>query len=106
MKSCLPASTKISKGAKTSLQLSTSEFISFVTSEAADRCATAGRKTISGEDILGALGGLGFENYEDVAKIYLSRFREVRWLFGTQHRSRNADVELRVVSNEQWETSG
>lgn len=45
---------------------------------ASDRCQLEKRKTINGEDILWAMQSLGFENYAEVLKIYLSRYREVR----------------------------
>lgn len=63
MKRCLPSQTKVSKDAKECVQECTSEFISFITSEAAERCLDEKRKTINGEDILFAMTTLGFENY-------------------------------------------
>jgi len=77
MKKCLPETTKVSKEAKECVQECTSEFISFITSEAADRCALEKRKTINGEDILFALHTLGFAEYGVVMKVYLSKYREV-----------------------------
>lgn len=77
MKKCLPETTKVSKEAKECVQECTSEFISFITSEAADRCALEKRKTINGEDILFALHTLGFDEYGVVMKVYLSKYREV-----------------------------
>lgn len=35
------------------------------------------RKTINGEDILFAMTTLGFENYSDVLKVYLAKYRQV-----------------------------
>ncbi|OMH84708.1 Nuclear transcription factor Y subunit B-2 [Zancudomyces culisetae] len=77
MKRALPQNAKIAKEAKETVQECVSEFISFVTSEASDRCQQEKRKTINGEDILYAMQSLGFENYVDVLKIYLSKYREV-----------------------------
>lgn len=54
-----------------------SEFISFITSEASDRCHMEKRKTINGEDILFAMTNLGFDNYVDPLKLYLQKYREV-----------------------------
>ena len=34
-------------------------------------------KTVNGEDILFAMTSLGFENYSEALKIYLSKYREV-----------------------------
>ncbi|CDO94656.1 unnamed protein product [Kluyveromyces dobzhanskii CBS 2104] len=76
MKNTLPATTKVSKDAKECMQECVSEFISFVTSEACDRCTSGKRKTINGEDILISLHALGFENYAEVLKIYLAKYRQ------------------------------
>ncbi|SCU99906.1 LANO_0F04280g1_1 [Lachancea nothofagi CBS 11611] len=76
MKSTLPTSAKVSKDAKECMQECVSEFISFVTSEANDRCTQDKRKTINGEDILISLNALGFENYAEVLKIYLAKYRQ------------------------------
>lgn len=75
MKKCLPETTKVSKDAKECVQECTSEFISFITSEAAERCAVEKRKTINGEDILFAMTTLGFDMYAEVLKIYLVKYR-------------------------------
>ncbi|KPJ18363.1 Nuclear transcription factor Y subunit B-2 [Papilio machaon] len=53
------------------------EFISFITSEASDRCQMEKRKTINGEDVLFAMNQLGFDNYVDPLKIYLKKYREI-----------------------------
>ena len=53
-----------------------SEFISFITSEASDRCQAEKRKTINGEDILFAMSTLGFDNYVEPLKLYLQKYRE------------------------------
>eukprot|EP00629_Pelagomonadales_sp_RCC1024_P001359 CAMPEP_0119294716 /NCGR_PEP_ID=MMETSP1329-20130426/48551_1 /TAXON_ID=114041 /ORGANISM="Genus nov. species nov., Strain RCC1024" /LENGTH=116 /DNA_ID=CAMNT_0007295613 /DNA_START=163 /DNA_END=510 /DNA_ORIENTATION=+ len=61
MKQSLPENAKISKDAKEVVQECVSEFISFVTSEASDRCAADKRKTINGSDLLVAMEQLGFD---------------------------------------------
>ncbi|KAJ7618321.1 histone-fold-containing protein [Mycena polygramma] len=76
MKAAVPPSTKIGKDAKECVQECVSEFISFITSEAAERSLLEKRKTIGGEDILYAMGTLGFDNYAEVLKIYLAKLRE------------------------------
>ncbi|KAI9026500.1 histone-fold-containing protein [Phycomyces nitens] len=76
MKKALPDNAKIAKDAKECVQECVSEFISFITSEASDRCQQEKRKTINGEDILWAMQSLGFENYAEALKIYLSKYRE------------------------------
>ncbi|KAI5277449.1 transcriptional activator hap3, partial [Ascosphaera acerosa] len=76
MKTALPDNAKIAKEAKECMQECVSEFISFVTSEAADKCQSEKRKTVNGEDILFSLTSLGFENYKEALQIYLTRYRE------------------------------
>lgn len=76
MKNTLPATAKVSKDAKECMQECVSEFISFITSESSDKCLSEKRKTINGEDILFAMSSLGFENYSEVLKIYLAKYRE------------------------------
>ncbi|KIL64808.1 hypothetical protein M378DRAFT_77616 [Amanita muscaria Koide BX008] len=76
MKSAVPPTAKIAKDAKECVQECVSEFISFITSEAAERCQLEKRKTIGGEDILYAMGTLGFENYAETLKIHLAKLRQ------------------------------
>jgi histone H3/H4 len=76
MKKGLPQNAKIAKDAKSCIQDCVSEFISFVTSEASDRCIAEKRKTINGEDIIWAMQNLGFDNYQEVLKVYLARYRQ------------------------------
>jgi nuclear transcription Y subunit beta len=52
MKKVLPANAKIAKESKESIQECVSEFISFITSEASDKCQQEKRKTINGDDLL------------------------------------------------------
>jgi len=76
MKSSVPPTAKIAKEAKECVQECVSEFISFITSEAAEKCAMEKRKTIGGEDILYAMITLGFENYAQTLKIHLAKLRQ------------------------------
>ncbi|CAO2205914.1 unnamed protein product [Urochloa humidicola] len=76
MKRSLPANAKISKEAKETVQECVSEFISFVTGEASDKCQREKRKTINGDDLLWAMTTLGFEAYVSPLKSYLNRYRE------------------------------
>jgi len=62
---------------KECMQECVSEFISFITSEASEKCQQEKRKTVNGEDILFAMTTLGFENYSEALKIYLSKYREI-----------------------------
>ncbi|KAF3631696.1 Nuclear transcription factor Y subunit B-1 [Capsicum chinense] len=77
MKKALPANGKIAKDSKDTVQECVSEFISFITSEASDKCQKEKRKTINGDDLLSALATLGFEDYIEPLKVYLTRYREV-----------------------------
>ncbi|XP_077271333.1 nuclear factor Y-box B [Temnothorax americanus] len=76
MKRAIPESGKIAKDARECVQECVSEFISFITSEASDRCHMEKRKTINGEDILFAMTTLGFDNYVEPLKVYLQKYRE------------------------------
>ncbi|KAJ8765595.1 hypothetical protein K2173_014717 [Erythroxylum novogranatense] len=76
MKRSLPANAKISKEAKETVQECVSEFISFITGEASDKCQREKRKTINGDDLLWAMTTLGFENYIGPLKGYLNKYRE------------------------------
>eukprot|EP00938_MAST-03A_sp_MAST-3A-sp1_P006844 g6844.t1 len=58
------------------MQECVSEFISFITSEASDKCLQEKRKTINGEDILWALSALGFDQYINPLNVYLEKYKE------------------------------
>ncbi|XP_041001673.1 nuclear transcription factor Y subunit B-5-like [Juglans microcarpa x Juglans regia] len=76
MKQILPPNTKISKEAKETMQDCVSEFISFVTCEASEKCRKERRKTVNGDDVCWALETLGFDEYAGPMKRYLHRYRE------------------------------
>uniref|UniRef100_A0A1D1XLR9 Nuclear transcription factor Y subunit B-8 n=1 Tax=Anthurium amnicola TaxID=1678845 RepID=A0A1D1XLR9_9ARAE len=77
MKKALPANAKIAKDSKETMQECVSEFISFITSEASDKCQREKRKTINGDDLLWAMATLGFEDYIEPLKNYLQKYREM-----------------------------
>ncbi|KAI3675816.1 hypothetical protein L1987_85412 [Smallanthus sonchifolius] len=77
MKKAVLANGKISKEAKETVQECVSEFVSFITGEAADKCLREKRKTINGDDLLWAMTTLGFEDYVEVLKVYLQKFRDM-----------------------------
>lgn len=83
MKKALPAHAKLSKESKECIQECVSEFISFITSQAADKCKIEKRKTLNGEDILWSMFTLGFENYAETLKIYLAKYRQVCNMMGS-----------------------
>lgn len=103
MKNTLPTTAKVSKDAKECMQECVSEFISFITSEASDRCLREKRKTINGEDILYSMHDLGFENYAEVLKIYLAKYREQQALKqerGETRSSKKLAKKLRAADND------
>ncbi|MED6110383.1 Nuclear transcription factor Y subunit B-5 [Stylosanthes scabra] len=75
MKRVVPESGKISKEGKQLMQECVTEFISFVTGEASDKCHKENRKTVNGDDICWALSSLGFDNYAEVISRYLYKYR-------------------------------
>lgn len=77
MKQAVPSNAKIAKDAKETVQECVSEFIAFITSEAGERCQQEKRKTINGEDIVWAMEALGFDQYGQLMKIYLQKYKEV-----------------------------
>ncbi|XVE96683.1 hypothetical protein REPUB_Repub02eG0243600 [Reevesia pubescens] len=76
MRRILPAHAKISDDAKETIQECVSEYISFITGEANERCQREQRKTITAEDVLWAMGKLGFDDYVEPLSVFLSRYRE------------------------------
>lgn len=84
MKKALPPNAKIAKDAKETVQECVSEFISFITSEASDKCQREKRKTINGDDLLWAMSTLGFEDYVEPLKVYLHKYRESEKALGKQ----------------------
>lgn len=76
MKKTLPENAKIAKDSKETVQECVSEFISFITSEASEKCLQEKRKTINGDDVLWAMSTLGFDKYVEPLKIYLLKYRE------------------------------
>ncbi|MBA0786530.1 hypothetical protein Gotri_028081 [Gossypium trilobum] len=89
MKQILPPNAKVSKEAKETMQECVSEFISFVTGEASDKCHREKRKTVNGDDICWALATLGFDNYAEQLKRYLQRYREQEGERANQHSAGN-----------------
>lgn len=96
MKKILPANAKIAKEGKETMQECVSEFISFVTGEASDKCKKERRKTVNGDDIVWAIDRLGFDNYAQPLKRYLDRYRE----FEGDHRANMNIVHDRVGYDE------
>ncbi|XP_038976582.1 nuclear transcription factor Y subunit B-10-like [Phoenix dactylifera] len=76
MRRVLPMHAKISDDAKMTTLECVSEYISFITGEANERCQREQRKTITAEDVIWAMGKLGFEDYVGPLRRYLQRYRE------------------------------
>ncbi|KAJ6741434.1 CCAAT-BINDING TRANSCRIPTION FACTOR-RELATED [Salix viminalis] len=101
MRKILPSHAKISDDAKETIQECVSEFISFITSEANERCQREQRKTVTAEDVLYAMSKLGFDDYIEPLTIYLHRYRDLEGdrgsvrgdqpLVRTRNNSNNAD---------------
>lgn len=76
MRKILPPHAKISDDAKETIQECVSEYISFITGEANERCQREQRKTITAEDVLWAMSKLGFDDYIEPLTLYLHRYRD------------------------------
>jgi len=76
MKEALPANAKIAKDARETMQECVSEFISFVTSEASERCKNDKRKTINGDDLIQSMHILGFEKYVENLQNYYKSYKK------------------------------
>ncbi|XP_062104297.1 nuclear transcription factor Y subunit B-5-like [Humulus lupulus] len=87
MKQILPPNAKISKEAKETVQECVSEFVSFVTGEASDKCRCERRKTVNGDDVCWALAALGFDDYAGPLK----RLNDENLLAFEDHVRRNDD---------------
>ena len=79
MKNTLPENAKIAKDSKETVQECVSEFISFITSEASDKCMQEKRKTINGDDLLWAMSTLGFDkslicNIYDTSHVHRNKY--------------------------------
>ncbi|KAL1556160.1 nuclear transcription factor Y subunit B-1-like [Salvia divinorum] len=75
MRRALPPNAKIADDAKETIQECVTEFIAYVTTEANSRCHGECRKTITPEDVVGAMEALGFHNYSDTLSLFLSNYR-------------------------------
>ncbi|XP_057464792.1 nuclear transcription factor Y subunit B-4-like [Actinidia eriantha] len=78
MRRALPPHAKIADDAKETVQECVSEYINLITSEANDRCHREQRKTINAEDVLWAMGRLGFDNYTEPLRLFLERYHDAQ----------------------------
>lgn len=98
----IPGNGKISKDAKETVQECVSEFISFVTGEASDKCQREKRKTINGDDVIWAITTLGFEDYVAPLKNYLNKYRQIEEekLNNVPKQQHRAGADQRVQTHE------
>lgn len=75
MRNILPSHVRIADDAKETVQECVSEFISFITTEANEKCHGECRKTINAEDIVSAMETLGFDNYVEPLTIFINKYR-------------------------------
>ncbi|KAL3531442.1 hypothetical protein ACH5RR_010764 [Cinchona calisaya] len=105
MKQILPPNAKISKEAKETMQECASEFISFVTGEASDKCHKEKRKTVNGDDICWALGSLGFDEFAEALKRYLHRYRELEGERANQNKTGGINNEERDIDESNFRST-
>ncbi|XP_027109518.2 nuclear transcription factor Y subunit B-4-like [Coffea arabica] len=109
MRQILPPSAKISKEAKETIQECATEFISFVTAEASDKCYKENRKTVNGDDICWALSTLGFDTYAEAMLRYLHKYREFERQRVNQSKASNLENEAHTpirVSTDSTDSDG
>ncbi len=94
MRRILPSHAKISDDAKETIQECVSEYISFITGEANERCQREQRKTVTAEDVLWAMGKLGFDDYVEPLTVYLNRYREAE----NERNTLRGDIKLPYVN--------
>ncbi|XP_057765419.1 nuclear transcription factor Y subunit B-6-like [Salvia miltiorrhiza] len=75
MRRILPSQAKVADDAKETIQECVTEFMSYITSEANARCHSECRKTITAEDVVGAMGALGFHDYVYPLTLFLHNYR-------------------------------
>ncbi|WOL00550.1 nuclear transcription factor Y subunit B-9-like [Canna indica] len=91
----LSAHAKIADDAKEISQECMSEYISFITSEANERCQRKKRKIVTPEDVLWAMNKLGFNDYIEPLTLLLHRYRELEG----DHRSSIRSEPLQLIKH-------
>ena len=102
MKEALPKDkeAKIAKDARETVQECVSDFISFVTAEAREKCAADKRRTINGNDLIYAMKQLGFDRYLQNLELYYSKYQEAHHLYNSSILAAN-QVENKTKADEQ-----
>ncbi|TKY57402.1 Nuclear transcription factor Y subunit B-6 [Spatholobus suberectus] len=72
----LPKHAKVTDESKETILECVTEFISFITGEANHHCKVERRKTVTAEDLIYAMGKVGFYEYAELLTIYLHRYRQ------------------------------
>ncbi|XP_042012081.1 nuclear transcription factor Y subunit B-9-like [Salvia splendens] len=75
MRCVLPDHAKVADDAKETIQECVSEFISFITNEANERCHREYRRTVTPNDVVAAMEGLGFGNYVEPLTVFINKHR-------------------------------
>ncbi|CAN0908750.1 Nuclear transcription factor Y subunit B-9 [Linum grandiflorum] len=76
MKRALPPNAKITNASKETVQRCVTEYINFVTVEASARCKRDMRTTLTADDLLWALGHLGFDSFLEPLIEYRDMYRK------------------------------
>ena len=94
MKEALPKDkeAKIAKDARETVQECVSDFISFITSEACEKCIQDKRRTINGQDLIYAMRQLGFERYVDNIEVYLDKYTITSKILAEEASKQKQDV--------------
>lgn len=74
------------------------DFVACVSGAAAAQTASAGRREISGDDVVVGLEQMGMEEISRLTKIYVKRLRKSKQLSGKGSRMKPASVEKVVES--------
>lgn len=91
MRQAVPMNGKISRSAMEAVQRCVSEFVSFITGEAADKCRLEKRKVLRAEDLIWCMAVLGFDEYIAPLNAHLMTFREMAGS-SIRSKSRAGDV--------------
>ena len=98
IKNNLPKDVKLSKSSKETFQECVSEFISFITSEANDKCNIEKRKIIKGKDMIYALNNLGFEKYCPILELYLDKYKQSQ---SNNYNEKNDEEDVKSEKDEE-----
>ena len=104
MKEALPEqdpAPKIAKDSRETMQECVSDFISFITSEASDKCQADKRKTINGHDLIIALKQLGFERYLENLELYYKKYEDCKKICEEQQQAKKDNKQKETQDDEE-----